>query len=53
MSDLENLTASFGLLKREFRDVHSMVSRLDVSMATARRAPPSPQRPARSRLPVS
>ena len=44
MSDLENLTASIGLLNREFRDVHSMVSRLDASMATARRAPPSPQR---------
>ena len=28
-TDLENLTASFGLVRREFRDVHAVVSRLD------------------------
>jgi hypothetical protein len=31
-TDLENLTASFGLVKREFRDVHSVVSRMDHQM---------------------
>ena len=34
--DLENLTASFGLVRREFRDVHAAVSHLDASMAAAR-----------------
>ena len=28
-TDLENLTANFGLVRREFRDVHAVVSRLD------------------------
>ena len=28
-TDLENITASFGLVRREFRDVHAVVSRLD------------------------
>jgi hypothetical protein len=28
-TDLENLTVSFGLAHREFRDVHAVVSRLD------------------------
>jgi hypothetical protein len=31
-TDLENLTANFGLLKREFRDVHAVVSRLDTQV---------------------
>jgi hypothetical protein len=26
-ADLENLTASFGLVRREFRDVHAVASR--------------------------
>jgi hypothetical protein len=29
LTDLENLTASFGLVRREFRDVHAIVGRLD------------------------
>ena len=28
-TDLENITTSFGLVRREFRDVHAVVSRLD------------------------
>jgi hypothetical protein len=28
-TDLESITASFGLVRREFRDVHAVVSRLD------------------------
>lgn len=28
-TDLENITASFGLVRREFRDVHAVVSWLD------------------------
>ena len=43
MNDLETLTASFGLLKREFRDAHAVLSRLDAGMATAHRAQPSPR----------
>jgi hypothetical protein len=31
-TDLENLTASFGLVRREFRDVHAVVSRLDTQV---------------------
>jgi len=31
-TDLENLTANFGLLKHEFRDVHAVVSRLDTQV---------------------
>jgi hypothetical protein len=31
-TDLENLTASFGLVRREFRDAHAVVSRLDTQM---------------------
>jgi hypothetical protein len=30
--DLENLTASFGLVRREFRDVHAIASRLDTQL---------------------
>jgi hypothetical protein len=33
-TDLENLTASFGLVRREFRDVHAVVSRLDHQVPT-------------------
>ena len=42
-TDLENITASFGLVRREFRDVHAIVSRLDTSIAVARGAIPSPR----------
>ena len=28
-TDLENLTASFGPVRREFKDAHSVLSRLD------------------------
>jgi hypothetical protein len=31
-TEIENLSASFGLVKREFRDVHSVVSRMDHQM---------------------
>ena len=42
-TDLENITVSFGLVRREFRDVHAIVSRLDTSIAVARGAIPSPR----------
>ena len=38
MNDLENLTANFGLLRREFKDAHAILSRLDASMAAGRRS---------------
>jgi hypothetical protein len=31
-TDLENITASFGLVRREFKDVHAVVSRLDTQV---------------------
>jgi hypothetical protein len=31
-TNFENLTASFGLVRREFRDVHAVVSRLDTQV---------------------
>jgi hypothetical protein len=31
-TDLENITASFGLVRREFKDVHVVVSRLDTQV---------------------
>src|SRR5688572_21520643 len=68
-TDLENITASFGLVRREFKDVHAVVSRLDTQVrrlaeprarprpgGAARRV--SPDRPqgkaaARGRLPAA
>ena len=35
MPDLENLIASVGLLRREFRDTHAVVSRLDARVTAA------------------
>jgi hypothetical protein len=31
-TDLENITASFGLVRREFKGVHAVVSRLDTQV---------------------
>jgi hypothetical protein len=31
-TDLENIIASFGLVRREFKDVHAVVSRLDIQV---------------------
>jgi hypothetical protein len=31
-TDLENITASFGLVRRELKDVHAVVSRLDTQV---------------------
>ncbi len=42
--DLENLTASFGLVRREFRDVHAVVSRLDHQVRRLSE-PQAPERP--------